>query len=112
MAWFGGEVLQTRNRVPGEFESLTVGAEAVRLTGDKIKPISGSYTGLSARVALLTLEGADVRFRLDGGQPDANSGHYLTSGDTLVLMETQALEKFQAIRVGEVSGTFQVTYFY
>ncbi len=83
-----------------------------RLTGDKIKPTSGSYARLSARMALLSLEGGDIRFRLDGGAPSVDSGHYLTNGDTLILAETQTLEKFQAIRVGEVSGTFQVTYFY
>lgn len=112
MAWFGGEVLQTYNRVPGEYESLTVGTEAVGLSPGKIKPTSGSYAGLAARVALLSLEGGDIRFRLDGGAPSVGSGHYLTNGDTLVLTETQTLEKFQAIRVGEVSGTLQVTYFY
>jgi len=112
MAWFGGEVLQTYNRVPGEYESLTVGTEAVGLSPGKIKPASGSYAGLAARVALLSLEGGDIRFRLDGGAPGANTGHYLTNGDTLVLTETQTLEKFQALRVGEVNGTLQVTYFY
>jgi hypothetical protein len=112
MGWFGGEVLQTQNRVPGEYESLTVGAEAVTLSPDKIKPLSGSYAGLAARAALLSLEAGDIRFRLDGGAPSGVSGHYLASGDTLVLAETQTLEKFQAIRVGEVSATLQVTYFY
>lgn len=112
MGWFGGEVLQTHNRVPGEYESLTVGTEEVRLSPEKIKPPSGPYSGLSARVALLSLEGGDIRFRLDGGAPDANTGHYLTNGDTLVLTETQTLEKFQALRVGEVNSTLQVTYFY
>ena len=112
MAWFGGEVLQTYNRVPGDYESLTVGTEAVGLSPGKIKPASGSYAGLAARVALLSLEGGDIRFRLDGGAPGANTGHYLTNGDTLVLTETQTLEKFQALRVGEVNGTLQVTYFY
>jgi len=112
MAWFGGEVLQTQNRVPGDYESLTVGTEAVGLSPGKLKPASGSYAGLAARVALLSLEGGDIRFRLDGGAPGANTGHYLTNGDTLVLTETQTLEKFQAVRVGEVNGTLQVTYFY
>lgn len=112
MGWFGGEVLQTANRVPGDYESLTVGAEAGRLSADKIRPPSGSYAGLAARQALLSLEGGDIRFRLDGGAPTQGSGHYLADGDTLVLTETQTLEKFQAIRVGEVSGTLQVTYFF
>lgn len=112
MAWFGGLTLETYNRIPGDYEVVTVGGAAVGLSLDKIKPQSGIYARLSARAALLTLEDGDVRFRIDGGQPSASSGHYLTSGDVLVLTGTQALTQFQAFMAGDVSGTLRVTYFY
>jgi hypothetical protein len=112
MAWFGGFTLETYNRIPGDYEVITVGAAAVGLSADKIKPQSGSYARMSARAVLLTLEEGDVRFRIDGGQPSASIGHYLTSGDALVLSGTQALTQFQAYRAGDVSTSLRVTYFY
>jgi hypothetical protein len=112
MAWFGGFTLETHNRIPGEYEVVTVGAAAVGLSAGKIKPESGPYANMSARAALLSLEEGDMRFRLDGTPPTAADGHYLTSGDTLVLTGTQAMEQFQAVRAGEAGGTLRVTYFY
>ena len=112
MGWFGGFTLETYNRTPGEYEVMTAGAQVAVLSATKIKPVSGPYANTVARAALISLEDGDVRFRIDGGPPSATSGHYLTSGDTLVLSGTQALKQFQAIRTGEASGTLRVTYFY
>lgn len=113
MAWFGGYVLQTLNRVPGNYETLTVGGSLASLSRSKITPTSGLFAGMSAQLALVSLEGGDIRFRLDGlGSPTPSSGHLLTDGDTLVLTGTQALNQFRAIRAGDSNGTLQVTYFY
>ena len=38
MAWFGGFTLETYNRIPGDYEILTVGTAVVNLTATKIKP--------------------------------------------------------------------------
>jgi hypothetical protein len=67
---------------------------------------------MSARAALVSSENGDTRFRIDGGQPSASSGHYLTSGDTLVLTGTQAIQQFRAIRSGDTDAVLRVTYFY
>jgi hypothetical protein len=112
MAWFGGFTLETYNRIPGDYEVVTAGASPVGLSADKIKPATGPYARLSARAAMISLEDGDVRFRIDGGQPGASDGHYLVSGDTLVVSGTQALQQFKGIRVGAASGTLRVTYFY
>ena len=112
MAWFGGFTIETYNRIPGEYEVLTVGATVTGLSPDKIKPLTGPYARMSARAALVSSEDGDIRFRIDGGQPSAADGHYLVGGDTLVLTATQALQQFQAIRTGDTSGTLRVTYFY
>jgi hypothetical protein len=112
MAWFGGFTLETYNRIPGEYEVVTVGATVTGLTPTKITPVSGPYARMSARAALVSSENGDLRFRIDGGQPGANDGHYLVSGDTLVLTGTQALQQFQAIRTGDANATLRVTYFY
>jgi len=112
MAWFGGFTLETYNRIPGDYEVVTVGAVVAKLSLSKIQPLTGPYARMSARAAMVSSENGDLRFRIDGGQPSASNGHYLVSGDTLVLSGTQALQQFQAIRVGDISGTLQVTYFY
>jgi hypothetical protein len=112
MGWFGGFTLETYSRTPGGYEVVTVATQVAVLSATKIKPVSGPYANTSARAALISLEDGDVRFRIDGGAPSATSGHYFTSGDTLVLSGTQALKQFQAIRAGDINATLRVTYFY
>ncbi len=113
MGWFGGYVLQTANRVPGNYEVLTVGSTQISLTKSKITPTSGSLAGMSAYMALMSLEGGEIRFRIDGlGSPTQTNGHVMTDGDCLVLTGTQALNQFRAIRSGDANGTLRVTYFY
>ncbi len=112
MGWFGGVILQTYHRVPGDYEDITVGSEAVGLSHGKVQPTRGLFAGLSAQAALLSLEGGDLRIRLDGGLPTADHGHILVSGDALTLTGTQSLYQFRAVRSGEVNGILRVTYFY
>jgi len=112
MAWFGGFTIETYNRIPGDYEDITAGTSAVGLTSAKIAPATGPYARLSARAALISSENGDIRFRIDGGVPSVSVGHYLTSGDTLVLTGTQAIQQFRAIRGGETDGVLRVTYFY
>ena len=50
---------------------------------------------------------------MDGlAPPTSTSGHYMTSGDTFLLIGTQALLQFRAIRAGEGDGLVTVTYFF
>ena len=112
MAWFGGFTLETYNRIPGDYEEVTVGVSVVGFSQAKITPTTGPYARMSARAALVSSENGDIRFRVDGGLPSASSGHYLTSGDTLVLTGTQAIQQFRAIRIGDTNGMLRVTYFY
>jgi hypothetical protein len=112
MAWFGGFTIETYNRIPGDYEDITVADSPVGMSNSKINPHTGPYARLSARATLISLENGDIRFRIDGGQPSLSSGHYLTSGDTLVLTGTQAIQQFRAIRSGDTDGGLRVTYFY
>jgi len=113
MSWFGGIVIQTNNSVPGNFEVLTVSNTSVYFARGKIKPTSGTYAGMSAQAALVTLEGGDIRFRLDGlSPPTSTTGHYMVSGDTFLLLGAQAISQFRAIRTGEQDGILTATYFF
>ena len=112
MAWFGGFTIETYNRIPGDYETLTVGAEVTGLSRSKIQPLTGPYARMLARAAMISSENGDLRFRLDGGTPGPGDGHYLVAGDSLVLSGSRALQQFQAIRAADVDGTLRVTYFY
>lgn len=113
MSWFGGIPIQTNNSVPGNFETLTVGTSSTYFARGKIKPTSGTYAGMTAQAALVTLEGGNIRFRLDGlSPPTSTTGHYMTAGDTLLLLGAQAVNQFRAIRAGDQNGIITATYFF
>lgn len=113
MSWFGGIVIQTNNSVPGNFEVLTVADSSTYFARGKIKPTSGTYAGMTAQAALLTLEGGDIRFRIDGlSPPTPTTGHPMVSGDSFLLIGAQAVNQFRAIRTGETNGILTATYFF
>jgi hypothetical protein len=113
MSWFGGIVIQSSDSVPGGYEELTVDDSSSWFQRGKIKPTSGPYADLSAQAGLISLEGGDIRFRMDGlAPPTSTSGHYMTSGDTILIIGTQALLQFRAIRIGEEDGLLSATYFF
>ncbi len=112
MAWFGGFTLETDNRIPGDYEEVTVGVSAVGFSSTKIMPTTGPYARMSARAVLVSSENGDIRFRIDGGLPSTSLGHYFTNGDTLVITGTQAIQQFRGIRCGDTDGGLRVTYFY
>ena len=113
MSWFGGLVIQTNNSVPGNFEVLTVSDSSIYFTRGKIKPTTGTYSGMTAQAALLSLEGGDIRFRLDGiSPPTSTSGHTMVSGDSFLLIGAQAINQFRTIKAGDTDGTLTATYFF
>ena len=112
MGWFGGFTLETYDRIPGDYEEVTVGVTAGDFPTRRSCPITGPYARMSARATLMSSENGDIRFRIDGGLPSTSSGHYFTSGDTLVLTGTQAIQQFRGIRSGDTNGVLRVTYFY
>lgn len=113
MSWFGGIAIQTNDSVPGNFEVLTVADSSTYFARGKIKPTSGPYAGMTAQAALVSLEGGDIRFRLDGlAPPTSTSGHYLSSGDTFLIIGAQAVSQLRVIRAGEENGVLTATYFF
>jgi hypothetical protein len=83
-----------------DFETITVSTVAKTLTATVIDQQHNQ--------ALVTCEGAAVRFRLDGTAPTATVGHVLEAGDVLEL-ESGELGKFQAIRRDGTDATLQVS---
>ena len=88
---------------PFAYESITVANSAIGLT-------SGTYS--DATRAEMTLETAQIRFRMDGTNPTSSEGHLVEVGDTITLDSAAQIADFLAIRTGSTSGVLKVTYFH
>ncbi len=98
------------------FETLTVtSGAAVALTRTVYETFeSTNQTRKQAKLALISVEGANARFRVDGSAPDATTGHLIaastTSPITIELMSITQIKNAKFIATaGDV--TLQVTYF-
>lgn len=96
--------------VPMEYESITVEAAAVGLTAEKFRPVG--WQARPAMWAMITLETAEIRIRVDGTDPSASEGHLMSVADRGLLVGTAQMERFKAIRTGATSGVLKVTYFF
>ncbi len=83
------------------YENVTVTGSATALT-------SGTYGTMDK--CLITVEGANVRFRLDGSDPTATVGHLLKKGDVLECDGDQQLQHLRFIRVTGQSATLRCSY--
>jgi hypothetical protein len=90
---------------PFAYESVTVSSSAVGLTAATYR-----QAGYAVQ-AFLTLEGAEIRWRIDGSNPTTTEGHLLEPGQNLTLDSPDAVKNFRAIRTGATNGTLKVTYF-
>jgi len=100
--------IRTGFREPFDYESITVSGTVVTLAASKLSP-SATPPPVSA---LLSLETAAIRYRLDGVDPTASEGHLLASNDVLLLESITALRQFKAIKDGVNDGTLKVSYFH
>ena len=90
--------------IPYAYESIAVADAAISLT-------SATYDQVGYNIqAFITLETAQVRWRIDGGDPTSSEGHLLEAGQNLALQDSQAVKNFRAIRTGATSGVIKVTY--
>ncbi len=60
-------------------------------------------------VAMITVETAIVRIRVEGGAPTASVGHDLRPGDIAYLTNKDELTRWQAIRKDAVDATLTIT---
>lgn len=94
-----------RGLTPFAYESKTVDA-----TSGGVALTSGTYD--DATRAEMTLETAQIRFRMDGTNPSATEGHLVEVGDPIVLNSAAQIAAFKAIRTGGTSGVLKATYFH
>ena len=88
------------------FESISVTGTAVGFTTETLKPTGDR----SMKGVYVTVETAEVRFRLDGTNPTSTVGHLLQVGDILRLDNISDMANARFIRTGATSGLLMVSY--
>ena len=88
-----------------DYESVTVSTTAVGLTASKFN----AYAAYEVK-AFMTLENAQIRWRIDGTAPTSTEGHLLEAGQNLTIEGYKNLSQFRAIRTGTTDGVLKVTY--
>lgn len=86
---------------PLNFEKLTVDGTATPLT-------AAEYAG--ARTAVICVEDAGIRYRLDGTAPTTAVGISLASGDIVVLQSPEEIAGFQGIATTATDAVLQIAY--
>ncbi|MFA5143991.1 MAG: hypothetical protein WC522_07510 [Candidatus Omnitrophota bacterium] len=88
------------------FEEVTVDDTVKVLTASIYAPAQGRQ----ASRAMITVEGGNIRYRVDGGNPTSASGHLATEGDIFALESIYEIKNFKATRVSTASGKLVVSY--
>ena len=83
------------------FEQIAVAAAVVPLTAPPVGVVK----------ALISVETAGIRWRIDGADPTAAVGQPALKDDVIVLSNPADIANFKAIRSSATSATLSVTYF-
>jgi len=94
--------VHTIDLTPTAFESVTVPDSATALT---------AATRKAKKAVFITVETAQVRYRMDGSDPTSSVGHLLNKSGSLYISNQTAIENIRFIRTGTVSGVLRVTYY-
>lgn len=102
-----GSIVKFRPNIGFAFEALTV-ADSVQVLSPSLYKDSSTSGGADS--AFLTNDGAEIRYRFDGGTPTSTVGHVLADGGILVLQGQNQMAAFKCIRTGAVSSEISVTF--
>ena len=88
-------------------ESITVSNAAKAFTSGTIEPGDGTIPAK----ATFIVEGASIRFTVDGTTPTSSVGLLVQIGDTITINGQTDIKAFRAIRVTSTDATIQPVYF-
>lgn len=97
---------------PYAYENITVNT-SIGFTSTLVRPVStvAEKDLGAARLIVAQVEGAEIRYRYDGGTPVAtSSGHLAAVGTILTFINLQAMLNFRAVKEGGSNATLRVTY--
>src|SRR5436309_15077995 len=83
------------------FEQVTVAGASIGFT---------AATLANAKMATVNVEGAQIRYRIDGTAPTATVGAILEAGDELIVWGSMDIGAIRFIRTGGISATLNVHY--
>lgn len=87
-------------------EEIVVGSSVAALTPAIYDP----GNGIAASFAMITAEGGDMRYFVNGQNPSALSGVLLEEGDIVELPSIYHVKDFRVIRAGNDDGKITVIY--
>lgn len=92
-------------------EAFAFGSGTVGVTVVALADLTGLDAALVAQAdrARVGVSGADVRYRYDGGDPAADSGHYLPANGETGVIGRGNVANLRFIRAGGVDATVSVT---
>lgn len=89
---------------PFAYESITVDST------EGGKTLTANTYTTKCKKAFITVETAELRFRIDGTGPTSSEGHLLEPGESITLHNYAQIVKFKAIRTGSTSAVLKITY--
>jgi hypothetical protein len=90
---------------PVDFETITVSNTAIGLTASKVD------ASPKPKRVLISVETAQCRFREDGTDPDATTGHILNPMDSMLVEGYPRIKNIKFIRTGANDAKLMVTYY-
>lgn len=85
--------------------------EKITVTTLAVSRLNATYRATAGAV-FITVESNDIRYRIEGGNPDANDGHLVDSASfqNIWFNDPMSIREFRAIAVGG-NSTLIVTYY-
>lgn len=101
---FAYDEVRLIDQTPTEYEKITVTTGAVSRLDQTYREAAGAI--------FVTVEGNNIRYRIDGGDPDATNGHLVVSGvyQNLWLFANGPIRALRMIAIGG-DATVIVTYY-
>lgn len=96
------QIVQYIDRTPRYYERIVITNAVVSRLDDIYRE--------EANAVFITFEDGDIRYRIDGGDPDANDGHVVADTQNLYLVDKKAVRDLRMIAV-TVNVTAIVTYY-
>lgn len=94
--------------VAGAFETIGTTTSSIGFTAAKIAPTTGNFANFKAKAAIISVEGADIRFTIDGTTPTVSSGtgagHLLVNGASFIIYGEVNVSNFRCINAVASSG--------
>jgi len=85
------QLIQSLDRTPFDHEEINIATDAVSRLDETLR---GSYG-----IAFITIEGSNIRYWIDGTDPDADSGHMVYNGGNIYFVDPKSVRSLRMIAI-------------